>query len=124
MMADLDVITFGETMIRLNPPGFERLERAESLVLKVGGSESNTALALARLGRRVSWFSKLPDDPLGRRIAGEVRRGGVKISQVIWTNSGRVGIYFLESGPPPRSYQVFYDRAGSVSSTLSPEDVD
>jgi 2-dehydro-3-deoxygluconokinase len=69
-----DVVTFGETMLRLSAPGFGRLEEATSLDVRIGGSESNTAVALARLGLRAAWWSKLPANPMGRRIESEIRR--------------------------------------------------
>ena len=63
-----DCITFGEAMVRLAPPQFHRLEQARSLDLKVGGAELNTAVGLARLGRKTSWASRLTDNPLGRSL--------------------------------------------------------
>src|SRR5437588_140892 len=121
-MPDFDVITFGETMIRLSPPGHARLEAAELLDCRVGGSESNTAIALARLGRRVAWWSKLVDNPLGRRITAQIGRWGVDTSLVRWTDTGRVGLYFIEFGSPPRPHQITYDRADSVASKIAPDD--
>lgn len=123
-MPYFDVVTFGETMIRLSPPGYERLEAADTLDFRIGGSESNTAVALARLGRRVSWWSRLVDNPLGRKIAGQMARWGVDTSYVIWTNTGRVGVYYIEFGMPPRPHHVHYDRAHSAVSELSPDQVD
>lgn len=122
----LDVITFGETMLRLSAPGFSRLEEAVSLDVRVGGSESNTAVALARLGLRTAWWSKLPANPLGRRIENEIRRWGVDTSDVVWDSSStaRAGTYFLDFGLPPRGIDVYYDRASSSASTLAPDDVD
>ena len=117
-----DVVTFGETMIRLNPPGFQRLEQAGSLEVQVGGSESNTAVALARLGRRVAWWSRLPRNPLGRRIESEVRRWGVDTSHVIWDDH-RAGVYFVEFGVPPRPHEITYDRVDSAASHISKADV-
>ena len=98
----LDVLTFGETMLRLSAPHFGRLEEAVSLDVRVGGSESNTAVALARLGLKVSWFSRLPDNPMGRRVENEIRRWGVDTSRMIWddTPDSRVGLYFLDFRNP------------------------
>ena len=123
---DLDVITFGETMLRLSAPGFSRLEEATTLDVRIGGSESNTAVALARLGLRTAWWSKLPANPLGRRIENEIRRWGVDTSDVVWdeTASARAGTYFLDFGLPPRGIDVYYDRAQSSASTLAPTNVD
>ena len=110
-------------MVRLNPPGFQRLEQAAALEVQVGGSESNTAAALSCLGRRAAWWSRLPDNPLGRRIESEVRARGVDTSGVIW-DDGRAGVYFLEFGASPRPHEITYDRADSAASRISAEDVD
>jgi 2-dehydro-3-deoxygluconokinase len=108
-----EVVTLGETMLRLSAPSLGRLEHADRLELHVGGAESNVAVALARLGRRTAWCSALPDNPLGRRVAGAVAAAGVDVSGVRYTADGRVGIYFVEFGAAPRATEVFYDRAGS-----------
>jgi 2-dehydro-3-deoxygluconokinase len=119
-----DVVTLGETMIRLSPPFDQRIEQAERLHLKVGGAESNLAVALARLGLKTAWVSRLVDNALGRRIVSEIRAHGVDTSHVIWTEEGRVGTYFIEHGRTPRRIQVLYDRAGSAITDLKPEEVD
>jgi len=116
-----DVVTFGETMLRLSAAGFSRLEEATALEVRIGGSESNTAVALARLGMRVAWWSKLPANPMGRRIENEIRRWGVDTRHVIWDRSpdSRAGLYFLDFGHPPRATDVYYDRAASSASRLT-----
>lgn len=76
-----DLVTFGETMIRLTADAGVRLEEAGRLRVTIGGAESNVAVALARLGRQTAWLSALPDNALGQRIAGELRRHGVDTSQ-------------------------------------------
>src|SRR5579871_3203141 len=123
---DFDVVTFGETMLRLSAPGFSRLEEAVSLDVRVGGSESNTAVALARLGLRVAWWSKLPANPLGRRIENEIRRWGVNTEGVLWdeTPGARAGLYFLDFGLSPRATDVYYDRAHSSASRLTALEID
>ncbi len=119
-----DVVTFGETMIRLSTPVGERLETATALEASIGGAESNVAIALARLGRRVAWLSVLPRNPFGARIAGEIRRHGVDVSHVRWVARGRVGVYYLDMGAPPRPTHVLYDRAGSAVAECQPDDLD
>lgn len=111
-----DVVTLGETMIRFTPPGFCRLGQATTMEIHVGGSESNTAIGLARLGRKVAWLSRLTNNPLGQHIESQIRLHGVDTSRVVWTEEDRVGLYFLEPGSPPRSSQVIYDRANSAFS--------
>jgi 2-dehydro-3-deoxygluconokinase len=110
---EFEVVTMGETMLRLSPPAHGRLEHADAIDLHVGGAESNVAVALARLGRRAAWVSALPDTPLGRRVSGAVAAAGVDVSGVRFTPDGRVGLYFVEFGSPPRATEVYYDRAGS-----------
>ncbi len=121
-----EVTTFGETMLRLHAPGYERLEAAHRLEVRIGGSESNTAVALARLGLKAAWWSKLPDNSLGRRIENELHRWGIDTSAVLWDKSpeARAGLYFLDFGTPPRGTEVLYDRAHSSASHLYPSDLD
>lgn len=119
-----DVITLGETMVRLSPKGALRLDQAPELEVMAGGAESNVAVALARLGMRAGWISKLPDHPLARLIVGEIRGHGVDTSRVVWTPEGRVGICFFERGVPPRPPRVWYDRQGSAVTTLEESEVE
>ena len=119
-----DVITFGEAMIRLSPPSFERLENTTSFDLKIGGSEANVAVALACLKLKSSWYSKLTKNSLGRRIENEVKRWNVDTSHVIWTSDHRVGLYFLEIGSKPRPYKVIYDRKNSAISNITTSELD
>src|SRR5438094_159288 len=115
-----EVITFGEAMIRLSPPGFRRLEQARSLDVQVGGAELNTAVALARLGRPTAWVSRLTDNPLGRLIANHAREAGVSTEHVVWTKEDRVGVYYLELGAAPRASSVLYDRKGAAIANVRP----
>lgn len=117
------IITLGETMLRLTPPALQRLEQADSLQVYVGGSESNTAVGLARLGMRVAWLSRLTDNPLGHLVVNSLRAHGVDTSNVVWTSDDRIGTYFVEEGGAPRGSRVFYDRANSAMSNISPEDL-
>lgn len=71
-----DLIGFGESMIRLAPPAFHRLEQARSLDLKIGGAELNTAVGIARLGRKSTWVSRLTDNSLGRLVTNHAREAG------------------------------------------------
>src|SRR5450755_3680509 len=96
-----EVITFGEAMIRLSPPNFLRFEQANSLDLKVGGAELNTAVGLARLGHSTAWVSRLTNNPFGRLTVNQARESGVSSEHVVCTDDDRVGVYFLEFGPPP-----------------------
>ena len=116
----VDVVTFGEAMIRLSPPNFRRLEQARSLDVQVGGAELNTAVGTARLGRSAAWVSRLTDNPLGRLVANHAREAGVSTEHVVWTNEDRVGLYFLEFGAAPRASSVLYDRKNAAIAQIKP----
>jgi 2-dehydro-3-deoxygluconokinase len=122
-MARYDVITLGETMLRFTPPGLKRLEEARSFEVEIGGTESNMAIGLARLGLKVLWLSRLTANPLGRLIANTIAGYGVDTSRVVWTEADRVGLLFFEEGKAPRGSRVFYDRQHSAVSRMRPEDL-
>ena len=124
MARPYDVVTLGETMIRLSPPSFQRLEQATTLEVRVGGAELSVAVGIARLGLRSAWLSKLPDNPLGRMVANKAREHGVDVSHVMWTKGDRMGLYFVEFGAQPRPSSVLYDRANSPISQMQPNDFD
>ena len=119
-----DVIAFGEVMVRLAPPHFQRLEQARSLDVEIGGAELNTAVGVTRLGRSAAWVSALPDNPLGKLVANRVREAGVSDAFVQFTPDGRCGLYFLEFGASPRASSILYDRKDSAISRISPGDFD
>ena len=118
----MDLVTFGEAMVRFSPPASQRLEQASTLEATVGGSELNVAVLAARLGVTSRWVSRLPDNALGRMIAEQARGHGVD-TRVEWTTDGRVGLYFVEVGGA-RVSSVLYDRAGSAISKITPGTVD
>ena len=120
-----EVITFGEAMIRLSPPHFQRLEQTSSLDVQVGGGELNVAVGVARLGLTTAWVSRLPQNALGRLAANRVRQAGVDTSHLVWTADAesRMGLYFMEFGAAPRSSTVLYDRRNSAISAIRPGEV-
>jgi len=118
-----DVITFGETMIRLSPPNHRRLEQTNLLDVNIGGAEWNVATALSRLGISTAWVSRLTDNPLGWMIRNKAREQGVDTSHIVWTKGDRVGIYFVEFGASPRASSVLYDRTNSAISQIKPGEV-
>jgi len=117
------VVGFGEALLRLTAGGHVPLEYASTLTVDVGGAELNVLVALAQLGCRTRWVSRLPGNPLGRRIASHARRHGVDLA-VEWDGDARAGLYFVEEGAHPRPTQVLYDRIGSAASRLAPGMVD
>lgn len=122
----LDLLTLGESMWRLAPAGVERLVTARNLEIQIGGAESNIAIALARLGKRVAWWSRLPRNALAENLLRELRGHGVDVSGVVLDpdEDARLGTYFIEFGSSPRPTRVIYDRARSAASNMQPDDFD
>jgi len=117
------VVTFGEAMLRLWVPPGERIETSHRFNAAVAGAEFNAAVGLARMGRSVSWMSRLPDTGLGHRVAGELERHGVDASHVVWDPDSRLGTYFVELSAPPRPVGVTYDRKNSAVSRATTADI-
>jgi 2-dehydro-3-deoxygluconokinase len=117
------VVSFGETMIRFSTTRQERLEQSQHLEVRCAGAESNFCLGCAQMGLDAVWVSKLTDNPLGRSIVNNLRRYGVSTS-VIWTDSYRVGTYYIEYGSFPRSTQVIYDRDNSAIRYIEEDEID
>jgi 2-dehydro-3-deoxygluconokinase len=117
------VVTFGELMLRLSPPGQERLFQSPQLRTFFGGSEANVAASLAHLGERSDYVTRLPASPVGEAALAALRAEGVGTRGVL-RGGDRLGIYFVEPGADIRALKVVYDRAGSAFSALDPEELD
>ncbi|MBY0496623.1 MAG: sugar kinase [Cyanobacteria bacterium] len=112
-------VTFGEIMLRLTPPGFERLLQCPTLHATFGGGEANVAASLASLGLPAAYVTILPQaNPLADAAIGELRRFGIDTSHIA-RSTGRMGIYFLETGASQRASRVVYDREGSAFALAS-----
>lgn len=109
------VITFGEIMMRLSPPDYQRFVQAKEFEVAYGGGEANVAFSLAQLGIDTSFVTKLPKNPLGDSVVNELKRYGVDTS-FIARGGERLGIYFCEKGAAMRPSKVVYDRKYSAIS--------
>ncbi len=112
-MPNNKVITFGEIMLRLKSPGFERLFQSPILEATFGGGEANVAVSLANFGLHSAFVSVLPKNEITEACIAELRKFGVDTSLIVKTDDGRMGIYFLEVGANQRGSKVIYDRAHS-----------
>lgn len=119
-----DVVSLGESMLRMSVPTGKRLDDARTLDVEVAGAECNVCTALARLDRRVGWVGRLPDHALGHNVLRELRADRVDVSAVVLAPGERVGTYFIEYATEPRSIQVIYDRADSAAARMTVDDVD
>ena len=117
------VVTFGEIMMRLSPPGFQRFGQARSFDVIYGGGEANVAVALANFGLPVDYVTRLPDNDLGDACLQFLRQYGVGVDKVV-RGGERLGIYFLEMGAVQRGSKVIYDRANSAIATIRPGMID
>ena len=118
------VVTFGEIMIRLAPPGFERFLQSPQFLATFGGGEANVAVALAQFGQPSRFATVLPPaNALVDAFLGELRRFGVDPSGVI-RGKGRFGIYFVEPGANQRPSKVIYDRDYAAIALSKPGDID
>jgi 2-dehydro-3-deoxygluconokinase len=118
------VATFGEVMLRLSPPGFERILQSPSFQATFGGGEANVAVSVAQLGGKSRFITVLPSsNALADGLTGELRRFGVDVDRVVY-GPGRMGLYFVEAGANQRASKVLYDRAGSAIAVAKPGSID
>ncbi len=117
------VVTFGEIMLRLSPPGFERLLQSPMLVATFGGGEANVAVCLAQFGLDSHYVTRLPPNAIGDAAIRALRAEGVNTSHIL-RGGNRVGIYYAETGASQRGGTVIYDRANSAISEMTPDAVD
>ncbi|GAG63342.1 unnamed protein product, partial [marine sediment metagenome] len=117
------IVTFGEVMLRLKSPGFERLFQSPLLEATFGGGEANVAISLANFGFDVAFCTALPKNILGDACARELKKWGVDTSLIV-RGEGRMGTYYLENGANQRSSIVVYDRSYSAISLAKPGDID
>jgi 2-dehydro-3-deoxygluconokinase len=117
------VVTFGEIMLRLSPPGFLRFSQARSFDVIYGGGEANVAASLANYGVPVDYVTRLPSNSIGQACMRFLREQGVGVDKIVWGGE-RLGIYFLEMGAVARSSKVIYDRENSGLATIRPGMID
>ena len=117
------VVTFGEIMLRLSPPGFLRFSQTNSFDVVYGGGESNVAVSLANYNIPVDFVTRLPSNDIGQCALMELRKRGVNTQNIVF-GGDRLGIYFLETGAVSRGSKVIYDRAHSAIAEITPGTID
>ncbi len=115
-------ITFGEIMLRLKPPNWERFFQSPLLEATFGGGEANVAVGLVRFGLNVAYVSVIPNNSIGDACIRELRRHGVDTTLIV-RKGNRLGIYFLEAGANQRPSKVIYDRSHSAIAEAKPGDI-
>lgn len=117
------VVTFGEIMLRLSPPGKLRFSQARSFDVIYGGGESNVAASLAHFGVDTQYVTRLPENDIGDACENYLRQFGVGTAHIA-RGGERLGIYFLEHGAVQRGSKVVYDRAASALAEIQPGMID
>jgi 2-dehydro-3-deoxygluconokinase len=121
---DRRVVAFGEIMLRLAPPGYERFLQRPQFEATFGGGEANVAVALASLGLPAAYVTVLPENnPIADGVIGELRRFNVDTSHVV-RRQGRLGVYYVEAGANQRPSRVIYDREHSAIADAPPREID
>lgn len=117
------IVTFGEIMLRLKSPGYERFFQSPALEATFGGGEANVSVSLANYGLDTAFVTVLPDNDIGTACIRELRGFGVDTTKIVRA-PGRMGIYYLETGSVQRPSKVIYDRAGSTIAEAGPDAID
>ncbi len=120
-----DLVTMGEVMLRLSPPGTDKISQSYIFDKKAGGAELNVANGSAILGIKTGIITKLPENKIGHFVRNMIRYGGVSDELIVYDHSPqkRLGIYYYEMGAYPRKSSVVYDRANSSMTTLKIEEI-
>jgi 2-dehydro-3-deoxygluconokinase len=113
------IVTFGEIMMRLATPGHARFAQAGTLEITYAGGEANVAVAVAGLGHTAAFVSVLPEGPLADAAVAALQARAVDTAHIVRSKTGRLGLYFLETGASQRPSRVIYDRAGSAIAVAS-----
>ncbi len=117
-------ITMGELLLRLSPPNYEKIRTTDEFKVTYGGAEANVAASLSNLGVDSSYFTVVPDSPIGKAAIRYLRSFDVHCSPCLYSDKGRMGIYFLEEGFGVRSSRVTYDRENSAFSLFDFSTID
>ena len=113
------IVTFGEIMLRLATPGYERFSQASQFTATFGGGEANVAVSLSNYGMETEFVSRLPKNDIADSCIMNLRKYGVGTKDIL-RGGDRVGIYFLETGAVARASKVVYDRANSSIADIKP----
>lgn len=117
-------ISMGELLLRLSPPNYEKIRSTDEFKVSYGGAEANIAASLSNLGIDSSYFTVVPDSSIGKASIRFLRSNDVHCSPCIYSDKGRMGIYFLEEGFGVRASKVTYDRQNSAFATYDFSKVD
>ncbi len=123
MAANNKAVFFGELLMRLATPRFERFVQARQFEIAYTGAEANAAVSLVNFGMEAYVVAVVPDTEIGEACINYLRQFGVNTNFIV-RGGKRLGIFYLETGASQRPSKIIYDRAGSSMSELKPGTVD
>jgi 2-dehydro-3-deoxygluconokinase len=117
------VVTFGDLMLRLSPPGFKRFVQADNFDATYTGAEANVAVSLANYGLDSYFVTKVPDHEIGQAAINHLRKYGVNTDYIV-RGGERLGLFYLEMGASQRPSKVIYDRRDSAICNIDANELD
>ncbi|WP_259015373.1 sugar kinase [Emticicia fluvialis] len=113
------IVTFGEILLRLSTPNFQKIEQAQSFNATFGGTEMNVGASLVKFGFDATHVTCFPNNLMGQKAKAYLRFLGIDTTHVK-LEGDRVGVFFLETGAVMRASQIVYDRMDSAFANLDP----
>lgn len=110
------VVTFGEIMLRLKSPAYERLFQSPSLEATFGGGEANVSVSLANYGMETAFVTVLPTNDVGNACIRELRGFGVDTTKIVRKEAAWASTIWkpaLCSVPPKSSMTARFCHRGS-----------
>lgn len=117
------VVGFGDLLVRLSPPGYQRFLQATNFEINYTGAEANMLVFLAMNGISTEFVTRLPDNLISDCALAQLRRFGVGLNHVAF-GGDRIATYYLEKGASQRPSRIVYDRKHTGIATASPTDFD
>jgi 2-dehydro-3-deoxygluconokinase len=114
------IVTFGEILMRLSTPNYQKIEQAQAFECTFGGTEMNVGASLQKFGFQTTHVGVFPDNAIGKKAKGFIRQLGISDENIVLKGK-RMGLFFLEKGAVARASQIVYDRADSSFANLKPE---
>lgn len=115
------IVTAGESLALVYSTRTGGFDTVGNAGISFGGSESNVAIAAARLGAKTTWIGRVGDDAFGRRIVRAIRGEGVEVVATVDPDAPTA--LMLKDRPARGRTRVVYYRAGNAGSRLTPDDV-
>ena len=78
------IVTFGEILMRLSTPGFQKIAQAETFDCTFGGTEMNVGAALVNFGFDATHVGVFPENHIGKKAKAFVRKLGISDKEIFF----------------------------------------